>query len=250
MGRSLLTLELYQSERNTKFIPVIFLESDRRYIPRILSDSTCYDLSSASGYDRLYRHLTAQPLVRKPALGRRIELAHQESQGIGDAIQDASSAAMSGTVQIQLEDAYNRRAKLNEEGGDVTLVQQEIIQLRRRQREGLKLGVNDHLLDGRFRLVDRVGYGGFATVWKAYDRKHPGFVAVKILHGQYAHDRSRQSASSVALVVWRSCSIQESCGLSTSNLKTMGIISSMMEYLSGGDLRGAVLSGRLHRRAL
>jgi serine/threonine protein kinase len=40
--------------------------------------------------------------------------------------------------------------------------------------------------------VSVLGTGGFASVWKAYDRVNRSLVAVKILHGQYASDASRR----------------------------------------------------------
>jgi hypothetical protein len=68
---ALITQELYESGgANTKFIPVAFVAVDLQYRPPFLRGTTFYDLSSQDGYERLYRHITDQPAVMKPPVGR------------------------------------------------------------------------------------------------------------------------------------------------------------------------------------
>ena len=50
----------------------------------------------------------------------------------------------------------------------------------------------DYLGGDRYRLMERIGKGGFADVWKAYDEVDCDWVAIKVLHGQHAQDRSRR----------------------------------------------------------
>ncbi len=75
--------ELYRSaHRNERFIPVVFDAGHQRVIMKKLADATFYVLneheldatSNDNGYVKLYRHLTGQPLVVKPELGRPIKL--------------------------------------------------------------------------------------------------------------------------------------------------------------------------------
>jgi hypothetical protein len=67
---AILNQELYEAAaENTRFIPVVFTESDSQFIPIILRVSTRYVLDDEMDYERLYRRLTGQPSVIKPALG-------------------------------------------------------------------------------------------------------------------------------------------------------------------------------------
>jgi len=68
---AILTQELYNAEaQNTRFIPVVFSSPDTDHIPIILRSQTYYDVSTDKGYEALYRHLTGQPEIKKPELGK------------------------------------------------------------------------------------------------------------------------------------------------------------------------------------
>jgi tRNA A-37 threonylcarbamoyl transferase component Bud32 len=92
----------------------------------------------------------------------------------------------------RLEDAFRRREDVIVGGGDSAQIDAEIRELRRELRRGAQLRPGESLLAGRYRLVEVLGRGGFATVWKAYDRETRELVAVKVLHGQWTDDRSRR----------------------------------------------------------
>jgi SEFIR domain len=67
---AVITQDLYDAEAyNTKFIPVIFVPQDAKYIPNVLRGATRYEVGAKDGYDSLYRHLTNQRSIVKPQLG-------------------------------------------------------------------------------------------------------------------------------------------------------------------------------------
>lgn len=92
----------------------------------------------------------------------------------------------------QLEAAIEQRMELRRRGQETADVEAQIKQLRSKLREGGHLKAGDSLGDGRYLLVRRVGQGGFATVWMANDRALEKSVAIKVLHAQYARDKTRR----------------------------------------------------------
>lgn len=56
---------------NTKFIPVIFGQEEKVFIPTPLQGSTFYKVADPTDYDKLYARLTGQVYTAKPALGPR-----------------------------------------------------------------------------------------------------------------------------------------------------------------------------------
>jgi formylglycine-generating enzyme required for sulfatase activity len=149
------------------------------------------------------------------------------------------------TLGEALEKAYLREEDLVSTGGDPGVVREEILALRREIREGGRLEAGDFLAGGRFRLLAQLGRGGFSTVWKAFDRKLRDLVAVKVLHGQYAEDRSlrkrffRGARKMAELQHPGIVRVLEKHGVDG------GFHFFAMELMAGGDLRRAVLGKRL-----
>ncbi len=61
----------------------------------------------------------------------------------------------------------------------------------------------EEVVDGRYRLIERIGSGGMADVWRATDTELGRDVAIKVLHENFARDkefveRFRREASSAA----------------------------------------------------
>jgi hypothetical protein len=66
---------LYNADASVqKFIPIL-LDGDSPFIPLPLRDFTHYRVSTEEGFEDLYRHLTNQPRLEKPALGKLRTLA-------------------------------------------------------------------------------------------------------------------------------------------------------------------------------
>lgn len=140
--------------------------------------------------------------------------------------------------------AYERERTLVTSGGDPTVVRDEILDLRRKLREGGTLKAGD-ILSGRFQLIEPLGKGGFATVWKAFDLERRTLVAVKVLHGQYAEDRSRRERFFRGARKMAELHHQGIVRVIKDQIDDGGYHFFVMEFLPGGDLREAVIEGRL-----
>ncbi|UQA61780.1 protein kinase domain-containing protein [Polyangium aurulentum] len=92
----------------------------------------------------------------------------------------------------QLEDAYARRDRLAAEGVSVDFMERELRELRSALREGGQLRAGDSLGDGRYLLLNPVGRGGFASVWRVRDKATGDVVAVKVLHPTLSGDTRRR----------------------------------------------------------
>jgi len=61
---------LYEAKLvNTKFIPVVLSEEDRKQVAPFLGDFPTYNVATENGYDSLYRRLTDQPELEPPPIG-------------------------------------------------------------------------------------------------------------------------------------------------------------------------------------
>jgi serine/threonine-protein kinase len=119
----------------------------------------------------------------------------------------ASTTALSGALGVSLREAdetiravdkqiaaaQKRRVRLRAVGASTEQVDREIVDLRRKRREGGQLHAGEELSDGRYLLLERIGRGGFATVWRALDAGRGDLpVAIKVLHPNLAGDESRR----------------------------------------------------------
>ena len=146
-----------------------------------------------------------------------------------------------------LDEAYQRQEEVLKRGKGTAGVDEEILELRRKIREGGQLKAGDRLLDGRFKLLESIGRGGFATVWKALDckRRKLHLVAIKVLHGQYAHDRTRRERFFRGARQMARLRHPRIAGIVEEECEDAGYHFFVMEYVPGGDLHRAVLDRRL-----
>lgn len=147
-------------------------------------------------------------------------------------------------LRLALQTAYLQREELVVAGKDTTEAERRIIQIKRQLRHGPGLN-QDEVLDSRFRLLDEVGRGGFASVWKAYDRKHQEMVAIKVLHGQWTRDQSRRERFSRGARAMASLHHQGIVRIIELEREHEGYPYFVMEYLEGGDFQTAVLNNRI-----
>jgi serine/threonine protein kinase len=148
-------------------------------------------------------------------------------------------------LTVALENAFRRKEEMAINGGDTKVVDQEILELHRALREGGRLKGGDFLAGGRFRLGEALRRGGFATVWKAYDRRQNALVAVKVLHGQFGEDKTRLDRFFRGARKMGELNHPGIVQVRESRLEDGVYYFFVMEYVPGGDLRQAVLEKRL-----
>ncbi|MEM8963962.1 MAG: DnaJ C-terminal domain-containing protein, partial [Acidobacteriota bacterium] len=141
--------------------------------------------------------------------------------------------------------AYSRLEEVTSAGEDDTTIRADILSLRRKIREGPQLKPGEVLAEGRFRLIEAVGKGGFATVFKAFDRHYHQPVAIKVLHGQYSQDRSRLERFFRGARKMAELHHQGIVRVLEPKLEDLGFHYFVMEYIGGGDLYRAVADGRI-----
>lgn len=150
----------------------------------------------------------------------------------------------------RLEGARERQRRLRGAGADTSAVDREIQQLRREMREGGQLRAGDWLGDGRYLLLEPIGRGGFSIVWRAHDSEHRLDVAIKVLHAELAGDPVRRerffrgARRMVDLAGDGVVRVLDPHG------EDGGYYYIVMELITGGDLRRAVIEKRVRGEAV
>ncbi|WP_437968155.1 serine/threonine-protein kinase [Sorangium sp. So ce260] len=147
----------------------------------------------------------------------------------------------------KLADAQARKLRLQQHGADIARVTQEILDLKRRLREGGQLKPGDALGDGRYLLLDEIGRGGFATVWRAHDKSRDDKVALKVLHSNLAGDRVRLSRFQRGARIMQELVHEAVVRVIEPYGEDGGWHYFVMEHLPGGDLRRAVIESRIRQ---
>jgi formylglycine-generating enzyme required for sulfatase activity len=129
-------------------------------------------------------------------------------------------------------------------------VDREIQQLRREMREGGQLRAGDSLGDGRYLLLEAIGRGGFSIVWRAHDSERRVDVAIKVLHAELAGDPVRRdrffrgARRMVDLAGDGVVRVLDPHG------EDGGYYYIVMDLITGGDLRRAVIEQRVRGEAV
>lgn len=164
---------LYDDDsRNEKFIPVLFHGGTRDHIPLVLTGTTWYELPSQ--YARLL------PRIASGSSAERVSVDQLRKTNMPLATEDVQLRRLREELQVR-----------EKEGADASDIADRILIRRRQIRDSDDVGQGSRLARGRYELADVINSGGFGTVWRTWDHDEKGWVAVKILHRQHIHDRSR-----------------------------------------------------------
>ena len=145
----------------------------------------------------------------------------------------------------ELDEAYGQRETLIESQADTQAIDTRILELRRQLRQGPQLKPGEFLADGRYQLIDQIGEGGFATVWRAYDRQLRDQVAIKVLHGQFSSSEERRERLERGARQMAKMEHPHIVKVLAEPAVEEGWSFYVMEYFARGDFRRAVLENRL-----
>ncbi|CAN91078.1 Protein kinase [Sorangium cellulosum So ce56] len=148
-----------------------------------------------------------------------------------------------------LAQARARRAALACAGASTVASDREILDLRRRLREGGRLRAGDALGEGRYLLLRQLGRGGFGSVWAALDGERRAQVAIKVLHADQARDRSRRERFFRGARIMASLSHPAVVKVLAPQGEDGGYLYFVMELVDGEDLHRAVESKRFPSHA-
>lgn len=238
------------ADKKRRVIPILLQEDAP--VPRLLQGTPAFRIPDE--YDQLYARLTDQQLIIAEPLGAMRRLPH-----CSDAAMTSSGAVaqfivepiyqdeeMAGLAQ-KLAALTTRREDLIIAGRDTENVTKRILEVRRRLRAGAQLHAGDQLAQERFCLIEPAGQGGFATVWKAFDRHLQQMVAVKVLHGQHGQERTRLERFNRGARIMATLDHPAVVRLVLDSQQEDSFHYFAMEYLAGGDFHEAVVSKRLAR---
>ncbi len=116
----------------------------------------------------------------------------------------------------------------------------------RRSTAGYELQPSEHLgADGRYRLLRKVGRGGFASVWEAYDIRLRSRVAVKVLHADFGSDPMRIDRFKRGALKMQRLDHPGVVQILREHETWKGVHYFVMRYFEEGDLKQAVLQRRI-----
>lgn len=146
----------------------------------------------------------------------------------------------------KIEDALKRKQRLEAAGLPTDDVLAELRQLKREHRRGGRLRPGDELGD-RYLLVEQIGRGGFATVWRARDSASGDDVAIKVLHPESAGDLIRRQRFFRGARIMAELDHPTVVKIREQEAEDDGFFYFVMDYIPGGNLHDAVLDGRVQR---
>lgn len=158
------------------------------------------------------------------------------------------------TVSDRLSALYTERTTLLSLGHDTAAVNDSILQLRRQQRQGPQLQAGDFLGEGQYRLLARIGRGGFSTVWLALasNPRQPGAterVALKVLHSDLAADPTHVERFYRGARRMAELQHPHIVRVIDPPRQEQGFHYFVMPLLEGGDLQRAISTGKLSTTA-
>ena len=146
-----------------------------------------------------------------------------------------------------LETFYEERGRLQEQRLSTSEIDGQIVRIKRTLRQVAEV-MEGAILDGRYRLIESIGRGGFARVWRAFDRRSQRFVAVKILHRQQGDERRRVERFQRGARQMQGLNHPHIVRVLDGPYEENGAHYFVMDYLPAGDLYRAILHKKIERQ--
>lgn len=161
---------------------------------------------------------------------------------------DIVEVPIAGSQFEDLEQLYLQRDERLSRGQSVDAINQEIVLAKRAQRYRPRIqeGI---LLSGRYHLKELIGRGGFAQVWKAFDRQGQQQVAVKILHRDQGDDARRVERFVRGARQMQRLNHPHILRVLDGPAEYEGDHYFVMELMPKGDLSHAIVQGKIGRLA-
>lgn len=151
----------------------------------------------------------------------------------------------------QIEVLRQKRFNLEAQGADVSELDLQLRQLRRQQRDlprQPQLQPGEVLEAGRYKLIEKLGDGGFGVVWCAWDAVMDLTVAIKVMHPNLIHDEARFARFHRGAKQMSQCHHPHIVRVREGLREDEGFHYYVMEHLSGGTLMERVLNKTLSRQ--
>lgn len=185
--------------------------------------------------------------VTRPAPEHAAPSPHSHAPGGTSTAASASTRAAPpplDALAMRLEDALQRKQRLEAAGLSTDTVLAEIRSLKREHRRGGQLRPGDALGD-RYLLAEQIGRGGFATVWRARDSASGDDVAIKVLHPELAGDVIRRQRFFRGARIMAELAHPTVVRVREREAEDDGFFYFVMDFIAGGNLQDAVLAGRV-----
>jgi formylglycine-generating enzyme required for sulfatase activity/serine/threonine protein kinase len=178
----LATLLAYRTRDLGKLVPVLLSGASEADVPDLLFGQPRYALPDPTPTEPLLRHLLRVPAATMPPLGPLPEFARRSGGPVEPPTREDVLQALTFAIDSAPEQDL---APAN-----VATLTAALHAARDPDEADLAPG---DLLGGRYKLSRRLGHGGIATVWSAFDQIYRGRqreVAVKVLHVHHLKDRT------------------------------------------------------------
>jgi serine/threonine protein kinase len=185
--------------------------------------------------------------VRRELIRLQTEASKQTSTQRASGIEPSVQIANDRDQQVvaDLNHALARKRRLQSHDADTTVVDAEILNLKRDLRRGGVLKSGDRLGDDRYVLERILGEGGFSTVWRAIDVRDGVRVAIKVLQPTLARHQVSLERFFRGARIMREIGCGGVVPVISERCEDDGYYFFVMELVEGGSLQDAVLGGKI-----